>query len=109
MIRKTVIPQMIFRVAREAGNPLWSAEGESKLRALYVMKGGRLNSQTSIRSCADSISETEGERQFWTDGRVRKAVHYVVHVDIGGVTGNVAKLIGKQPPDTHIWSDPTEN
>ena len=23
----------------------------------------------------------EGERQFWTDSRIRKAVHYVVHVD----------------------------
>jgi hypothetical protein len=46
---------------------------------------------------------TEGEREFWTDGRARKAIHYIVHVDIGGVKGTVAKAVGKQPPDTHVW------
>lgn len=46
---------------------------------------------------------SEGERQFWTSGQPRKATHYVVHVDIGGVKGAVASVIGKQPPDTHVW------
>jgi len=46
---------------------------------------------------------SEGERQFWTNGQPRKATHYVVHVDIGGVKGAVASVIGKQPPDTHVW------
>jgi hypothetical protein len=32
-----------------------------------------------------------------------KAVHYVVKVQIGGVAGVVAPLVGKQPPDVHIW------
>jgi hypothetical protein len=30
-------------------------------------------------------------------------VRYVVKVDIGGVTGALAKLLGKQPPDTHVF------
>ena len=46
---------------------------------------------------------SEGERQFWTGGRPRKATHYVVHVDIGGVKGAIAPVIGKQPPDVHVW------
>jgi hypothetical protein len=46
---------------------------------------------------------TEGEREFWTDGRARKAIHYIIHVDIGGVKGTVAKALGKQPPDAHVW------
>jgi hypothetical protein len=46
---------------------------------------------------------SEGERQFWASGQPHKASHYVVHVDIGGVKGAVAPLIGKQPPDTHVW------
>ncbi len=29
--------------------------------------------------------------------------HYVVKVDIGGVAGVVVPLIGKKPPDIHIW------
>ncbi|HVQ25700.1 MAG TPA: hypothetical protein VMV01_11000, partial [Planctomycetota bacterium] len=36
-------------------------------------------------------------------GETLKAVHYVVKVDIGGITGALAKLLGKQPPDTHVW------
>ena len=26
-----------------------------------------------------------------------------MHVDIGGVKGAVAPIVGKQPPDTHVW------
>jgi hypothetical protein len=30
-------------------------------------------------------------------------MHYVVKVEIGGVTGFLARLMGKQPPDMHVW------
>jgi hypothetical protein len=33
----------------------------------------------------------------------RKATHYVVKVEIGGMAGAMAELVGKQPPDTHVW------
>jgi hypothetical protein len=33
----------------------------------------------------------------------RKAKHYVIKVKIGGVSGVVAPLVGKQPEDTHVW------
>jgi hypothetical protein len=32
-----------------------------------------------------------------------EVLHYVVRVEIGGVAGVVAPLIGKKPPDVHIW------
>jgi hypothetical protein len=32
-----------------------------------------------------------------------KANYYVVKVEIGGVAGLLARLVGKQPPDTHVW------
>jgi hypothetical protein len=44
-----------------------------------------------------------GEVPFQVAGDTRKAVHYVVKVEIGGFTGVLAKLLGKQPPDTHVW------
>ena len=44
-----------------------------------------------------------GEAPFEVAGDTRRAVHYVVTVEIGGLTGVVAKLVGKQPPDTHVW------
>lgn len=45
----------------------------------------------------------EGEDSVLAGGLARKATRYVVKVDIGGVAGVVAPLVGKQPPDTHIW------
>jgi hypothetical protein len=44
-----------------------------------------------------------GEEPFSIGGSGFKATHYVVKVDLGAVTGAVAKVIGKQPPPTHIW------
>jgi hypothetical protein len=45
----------------------------------------------------------ESEDPFSTVGFSHKATRYVVKVDIGGAAGVVAPLIGKQPPDTHVW------
>jgi hypothetical protein len=44
-----------------------------------------------------------GEDSFVTGSATRKSMHYVLKVDIGGVAGVVAPLIGKQPPDSHVW------
>jgi hypothetical protein len=44
-----------------------------------------------------------GEDPFSTGGSARKATHYVVKVHVPGVTGAVASLLGKIPPDSHIW------
>src|SRR5438093_3453597 len=44
-----------------------------------------------------------GEEPF-TIGRFHhKAMHFAVKVEIGGLTGFVARLMGKQPADTHVW------
>jgi len=45
----------------------------------------------------------QGEELFLVGGASRKATHYVVHIVIGGATGLVATLLGKQPPDYHVW------
>jgi hypothetical protein len=44
-----------------------------------------------------------GSDAFSVAGSSRTATHYVVKVDLGGVAGIVAPLIGKQPPDSHVW------
>lgn len=33
----------------------------------------------------------------------RKATDFALHVELGGVTGVIAPIIGKQPSDYHIW------
>jgi hypothetical protein len=45
----------------------------------------------------------QGEEAFSIGGSSRKATHYVVKLEIGGAAGLVATLLGKQPPDTHVW------
>jgi hypothetical protein len=44
-----------------------------------------------------------GEDTFVVGGVSRKATHFVLKVDIGGIAGFVAPLVGKQPPDSHVW------
>jgi hypothetical protein len=44
-----------------------------------------------------------GEVPFTIGGTKRKAVDFLLHVELGGITGVVAPVIGKQPPDYHIW------
>lgn len=49
------------------------------------------------------VISPEGEDTFSVAESPYKAVRYDVKVDIGGAAGLVAPLVGKQPPDTHIW------
>jgi hypothetical protein len=44
-----------------------------------------------------------GADSFTIAGDPRKATHFVVKVDIGGLTGALASIFGKQPPDSHVW------
>jgi hypothetical protein len=44
-----------------------------------------------------------GEESFTVGGSAAKAIRYVVKIDLGGVAGIVAPIIGKQPPDTYVW------
>ena len=46
---------------------------------------------------------TLGEEPFSTAGLARKAVHYQLKVDIGGLKGLVVPLVGRQPPYLHFW------
>lgn len=43
-----------------------------------------------------------GDLPFTVGGVHRKATDFLVHVELGGLTGVIAPLIGKQPDDYHI-------
>jgi len=45
----------------------------------------------------------EGEDPVVAGGEAQKAIRYLVKLEIGGVTGAVATLIGKDPPDLRYW------
>jgi hypothetical protein len=45
-----------------------------------------------------------GEEPFTIAGSPRKAVHYEIKIDLGGIAGIVAPMIGKKPPNIEIWT-----
>ena len=44
-----------------------------------------------------------GRERFSIGGAGRQATHHVLKVELGGVAGVVAPLLGLQPPDSHVW------
>jgi hypothetical protein len=44
-----------------------------------------------------------GSESFSIAGSDRRATHYVVKAEIGGLAGVLAPLVGRQPPDNHVW------
>lgn len=49
------------------------------------------------------VANAQGTEAFSVAGFSREARHYIAKVDIGGVAGVVAPIVGKQPPDSQIW------
>jgi hypothetical protein len=49
------------------------------------------------------VVNAQGTDPFSLGGFSREAKHYVAKVDLGGVAGVVAPMVGKQPPDSQIW------
>lgn len=45
----------------------------------------------------------QGEETFRSAGVRHKATRYAVKVELGGLTGALAPLIGKQPKDIYVW------
>jgi len=47
--------------------------------------------------------QQEGEDRVVFAGDPKQAARYLVDLEIGGVTGVVASVIGKNPPDLRYW------
>jgi hypothetical protein len=45
-----------------------------------------------------------GEDRYFLAGSAGRAIHYEIKIDLGGVAGVVAPLIGKKPPELEIWT-----
>ncbi len=49
------------------------------------------------------VIAAEGEDPVFIGGIRHKATNYRIKIELGGVTGVVAPIVGKQPSDVHIW------
>src|ERR1700685_214041 len=45
----------------------------------------------------------EGDDSFSFEGTKYKAKQFLAKVEIGGIAGAVAPVVGQQPPDSHFW------
>lgn len=77
-----------------------------------VLKNISLDAETKLPMLAPSakpriihlaIKTIDDNATYSVAGSKHKAIHFNIHIEIGGVAGVVAPLVGKQPPDTHIW------
>jgi hypothetical protein len=44
-----------------------------------------------------------GQDSFFAAGAAHRATRFTARIEIGGIAGVVAKLVGKQPHDTQVW------
>jgi hypothetical protein len=44
-----------------------------------------------------------GTEAFTVGTASRRATHYALKVEIGGITGILADVLDKEPPDSHVW------
>ena len=49
------------------------------------------------------VISPRGEEPFSLVDTPRKALHYEIKIELGGVSGMVAPMIGMQPPNIQIW------
>jgi hypothetical protein len=45
----------------------------------------------------------EGEENVLLGGQPKKTIRYLVKLEIGGLTGVIASVVGKKPPDLRYW------
>ena len=76
-------------------------ENGGDARLTYLVATPKPRVVTFIASVAD-------EDEFKTGDETRKAKLYRLKIDLGGVTGVVASLLGKNPPDEQVWILPGE-
>lgn len=50
------------------------------------------------------VVSNAGEVDYLLAGSSRKAIHYGIKIELGGIAGVVAPIIGKAPPDIQIWT-----
>jgi hypothetical protein len=53
-------------------------------------------------------AKPDGEDKFELGGVSRRSKKFKIHVELGGVAGMIAPLIGKQPPDIELWGSEGE-
>src|SRR5437667_91328 len=91
------------------GDLIQSARGDRVTTRLKTITPGRMPTTWSFVAATPKprlvklALSAAGTDRFVLGRTTRDATHYVVKIELGGVSGILAPLVGKQPPDAHVW------
>ncbi|MGH7266098.1 MAG: hypothetical protein ACREMB_14825 [Candidatus Rokuibacteriota bacterium] len=96
---------------RSANGPLEMPADLYNGMALVLLKNLSPGTRASVQMAAFTPKPTlikmemgpEGEERVSIGGQARKVTRYLVNLDVGGLTGALASLVGKEPPDLRYW------
>jgi hypothetical protein len=88
----------------DLSNGLVSSVVESFPRGATEMKVSYLASSPKPRVVTLSI-KPDGKDFYNVGGLKRSCTRYKIHIELGGVAGVIAPVMGKQPSDIEIWLD----
>jgi hypothetical protein len=79
--------------------------------ALVLLKnlppGGRASVQLAAFTPKSRLIKmelsAEGEERVSIGGQAKKVIRYLVNLEVGGLIGALASLVGKEPPDQRYW------
>lgn len=86
----------------DLANGLVSAIVENTPSTVTETRVSMLVATPTLRLVTLSITP-QGEESFSLAGAPRKALHYEIKIELGGIVGMVAPLIGKKPPNIELW------
>lgn len=87
----------------DLGNGMISCLIENYPRQLGEVKIPFLVSGSKPRLVTLAIRQN-GKDTFAVGGTRREATRFQVHVELGGITGVIAPIVGKQPEDLAVWT-----
>ena len=64
---------------------------------------GYVAATTSSARLVHLVIHPVAEEPVYIGGSRRKAMDFAIHIELGGITGVIAPLVGKQPDDVHVW------
>jgi len=99
---KEAVKTSHVKLPLDLGNGLISYILENGPPGKTPIKVPLLAATPSPRLVMLSISPV-GDEPYSLAGASRKATHYEIKIELGGVAGVVAPMIGKQPPNIQVW------
>jgi hypothetical protein len=97
------VEDTIFKLPSDVANGMMVPMLKNLSRSVVPATASWVAATPALRSVKLAISSDGVESGAIAATEQRRVIRYVVKAEIGGLAGLLAPLVGKQPPDTHVW------